>query len=59
MTDKKFLQETNFADEIEETKPEEWNPEKSNETIRRHNERIWSDANLRDGSYWSIQEAKT
>ena len=51
MTDKKFLQETNFADEIEEIKPEDWTPEASNKAIRAHQERIWSDANLRDGSY--------
>ena len=58
MTEKKFLQETNFSEDVEETKPENRNPEKSNETIRRHNERIWSDANLRDGSYWPISETK-
>mgnify|MGYP003155611138 CR=1 FL=1 len=54
MTEKKFLQETNFADEIEETKPEDWTPETSNKAIRAHNEKVWSDANLRDGSYWSF-----
>ena len=51
MKEKKFLQETNFADEIEEIKPEKWDAEASNKAIRAHQERIWSDANLRDGSY--------
>ena len=59
MTEKKFLQETNFADEIEEIEPEKWDAEASNKAIKAHNERIWSDANLRDGSYWHISETKT
>jgi hypothetical protein len=51
MEKRKFLEETNFADEIEEIKPEDWDAEASNKAIRAHQERIWSDANLRDGSY--------
>ena len=57
MKDKKFLQETNFADEIEEIEPEKWDAEASNKAIRAHQERIWSDANLRDGSYWPLSQA--
>jgi hypothetical protein len=51
MTDKKFLQETNFADEIEVEKPENWTPEESNRVIRANNERMWQDAHFKDGSY--------
>ena len=52
MNDKQFLQETNFQEEGQEESTEKWSPEESNQMIRKQNERIWSDANLRDGSYW-------
>ena len=58
MEKRKFLEETNFADEIEEIKPEDWDAEASNKAIRAHQERIWSDANLRDGSYWPVSQAE-
>jgi predicted metal-dependent RNase len=51
VAEKQFLQETNFSEDVEETKPEKWDAEASNKAIRQHNERIWTDANLRDGSY--------
>jgi hypothetical protein len=51
MSDKKFLQETNFQEDGDEETTKEWNAEKSNQRIKQQNERIWSDANLRDGSY--------
>ena len=49
--DKQFLQETNFQEDAEENQPETSEEEKRNQAIRAHQERIWSDANLRDGSY--------
>ena len=51
MSKRQFLEETNFADESEENQPEANEQEKRNQAIRAHQERIWSDANLRDGSY--------
>lgn len=51
MTEKKFLQETNFADEIEEIQPEEWNPEASSRAHREFRERQWTEASLKDSSY--------
>ena len=51
MTKKQFLEETNFADEPEEDQSETSQIEKRNQAIRATQERIWSDANLRDGSY--------
>ena len=51
MSNKQFLAETNFAAEPEENQPKTTEEERRNEAIRAHQERIWSDANLRDGSY--------
>jgi hypothetical protein len=48
---KQFLEETNFADDAEENQPETNEAEKRNQAIRATQERMWSDANLRDGSY--------
>ena len=57
MSKRQFLEETNFADEPEENQPEVSEEEKRNQAIRAHQERIWSDANLRDGSYWPFPHA--
>jgi hypothetical protein len=51
MTKRQFLEETNFADDAEENQPETNEAEKRNQAIRATQERMWSDANLRDGSY--------
>lgn len=56
MSNKQFLEETNFADEPEENQPKTTEEERRNEAIRAHQERIWSDANLRDGSYWPFSQ---
>ena len=51
MSDKKFLQETNFQEEDEST-PEEEMTQTQRDNLRRHNaERLWSDASLRNGEY--------
>jgi hypothetical protein len=51
MTEKKFLQETNFQEE-DETTPEEKMLQLNVITSRRYNaERLWNDASLRNGEY--------
>ena len=51
MTEKKFLQETNFQEE-EESTPEEKMTPTQRDNLRRYNaERLWNDASLRNGEY--------
>ena len=51
MTEKKFLQETNFQEEDEST-PQEKMTQTQRDNSRRNNvERMWNDASLKNGEY--------
>ena len=59
MSNKEFLQETNFQDDSETTESENNAQEKRNQKVRKEYERIWNDASLRNGEYWHFSETKT